>query len=98
AVIRLVSALGVAAVSAGAAGLIAQTESGGPRLEIVFTAGAHAEPVTGRVYVAISKTSDRTPIQQADSTGSPLFGANIEGLAAGQVAVIDARTLGHPIA
>ena len=34
--------------------------------------------MTGRVYVAISKTNDRTPIQQTDTNGVPLFGVNVE--------------------
>ena len=71
----------------------------GPRFEISFTRDARAEPVTGRVYVAISRTSDarRTPIQQTDVTGVPLFSIGVESLAAGQTAIIDAGTLGHPL-
>ena len=45
----------------------------GPRVEITFSAGARAEPVTGMVYVAISRDNQRTPIEQASPTGAPLF-------------------------
>ena len=55
----------------------------GPGFTISFPAGAHAGPITGRVYVAISKTNDRAPIQQTDTTGVPLFGVNVDALAPG---------------
>ena len=78
---------------------VAQTPAASPRFEITFAKSAHAEPITGRVYVAISRTSDanRTPIQQAGETGVPLFGVNIEQLAPGAPVVIDAKTFGHPV-
>jgi len=74
----------------------AQTE---PRIEITFSKQARAEPVTGRVYVALSRTSDarNTPIQQTDETGVPLFGLDVENLAAGAPAVINATTFGYPV-
>ena len=70
----------------------------GPRFEISFPAAARAEAVTGRVYVAISRTNDRSPIQQASPTGSPLFSRAIDQLAPGQTATIDVSDFGHPIA
>ncbi len=71
----------------------------GPRFEVSFSKAAHAAPITGRVYVAISRTFNgtRTPIAQTGETGSPLFGVNVDNLAAGASAVIDARTFGHPV-
>ena len=71
----------------------------GPKFEVSFSKAAHAAPITGRVYVAISRTFDgtRTPIAQTGETGSPLFGLNIVDLAPGAAAVIDARTFGHPV-
>ncbi len=88
--------------SLGAREVVAQGTAGaksGPRFEIAFAASAHAAPITGRVYVAISRTSDaqRTPISQSGETGVPLFGVNIEQLAAGKSAIIDAGTFGHPV-
>jgi putative esterase len=69
------------------------------RFDISFAATAHAEPVTGRVYVAISResTAQRTPIQQASPTGVPLFSAAVDALRPGQAATIDVSTFGHPI-
>ena len=69
------------------------------RFEISFSPAAHAAPITGRVYVAISRTNDptRTPIAQTGETGVPLFGVNVENLTAGAKAVIDDRAFGHPV-
>ena len=46
---------------------------------------ARNEPMTGRVYVALSRDNKRTPIQQAAPTGSPLFSSAVEGLKPGAV-------------
>jgi len=43
--------------------LAAQAPSKGLHVEISFTAGAHAEPVTGMVYLAISRDNRTVPIQ-----------------------------------
>jgi len=96
--IRIAIASGVAVSLATAATLARQASGPGPRIEISVPGSAHAQPITGRVYVAISKTNDRAPIQQADSTGSPLFGKNVEALAPGAAAVIGADDFGHPVA
>ncbi|MEO8619821.1 MAG: alpha/beta hydrolase-fold protein [bacterium] len=74
------------------------TTRSGPRFEISFAKAAHAEPITGRVYVALSRTGDaqRGPIQQTSETGVPLFGVNVDNLAAGKAATIDAATFGFP--
>jgi hypothetical protein len=81
-----------------------------PRFEITFDASVHTEPITGRVYVAITRDLDaqsagragaRGPawvIQQTGPTGVPLFGTNVEGLKPGAVALIDATAFGHPLA
>jgi hypothetical protein len=96
-VARLATGAAIAIALAGAA-LTAWQQAVGPRFEISFSAAAHGEAVTGRVYVALSKTNDRPPIQQADSTGSPLFARNVEALKPGAAAIIDAGDLGHPVA
>ncbi len=87
----------VVALCFGAASpLVAQ---GGPRFEISFARSAHAAPITGRIYVAISRVADTsgTPISRSGETGDPLFGRNVENLAPGQSAVIDVGTFGHPV-
>jgi hypothetical protein len=72
---------------------------GGARFEISFPTAAHAGPITGRVYVAISRLADTagTPIRRAGETGDPLFGRNVENLAPGQTVRLDASTFGHPV-
>ena len=74
-----------------------QVAASGPRFEITFTRAARAEPVTGRVYVAISRTNSPTPIAQASPTGAPLFSRAVEAQAPDQPAVIGASDLGHPV-
>jgi len=78
----------------------------GLRFEISFAPAVRAEPVTGRVYVAIGRDSGQparegrpatTPIQQVGPTGTPLFSRNVDALAPGQAAVIDSTDFGHPL-
>jgi hypothetical protein len=73
------------------------TTADGPRVEIVFTADARAEPVTGMVYLAISRDNRRTPIEQTGPTGSPLFSTYVDAFAPGRAAVVDSRAAGHPV-
>lgn len=88
---------GALALASGAGAQSPQRE--GPRFEVSFSRSAHAEPITGRVYVALTRTSDpvRTPIQQTGETGVPLFGVNVQQLAADRAVVIDAGAVGFPV-
>ena len=95
---RCSAGLLVATALASAGQLSARQQPAGPRFEISFPAAARGEAVTGRVYVAISRTNDRSPIQQASPTGAPLFSRAIDQLAPGQTATIDVSDFGHPIA
>ena len=96
---RFLLALLVAGALAPLAALAArQGAPGGLRFEITFSPSAHADPVTGRVYVAISRVNDRqTPIQQTSPTGVPLFSRGVDALAPGQAIVIDAGDVGYPV-
>lgn len=70
-----------------------------PVFTVSFAASARPEPVTGRVYVAISRTNDRqTPIRQAGPTGAPLFAVGVDQLTAGTEVRFAATTPGHPVA
>jgi hypothetical protein len=75
------------------------TPSAAPRIEITFAKSAHATPITGRVYVAFSRTNDerRTPIEQTGETGVPLFGTNVDQLSPGAAATINATAFGYPV-
>src|SRR6188472_788457 len=74
----------------------AQTRPG-PRVEISFTSAARAEPVTGMVYLAISKDNQSSPIQQTDPEGVPLFSAFVQDLKPGTPASITRENRGHPV-
>ena len=71
----------------------------GPRFAISFSKAAHPAEITGRVYVALSRTStaERGPIAQAGENGVPLFAVDVSGLDAGKAATIDASVFGHPV-
>src|SRR6185437_7760437 len=69
-----------------------------PRFEVSVSPSAHAVPITGRVYVAIARDLGHgSPIDQTGETGVPLFGVNVDGLAAGESAIVDAAVFGHPL-
>jgi enterochelin esterase-like enzyme len=85
-------------LACAAVGVAAQAPRGaGIRVEITFSPAARAEPVTGMVYVAISRDNQRTPIEQASPTGAPLFSKYVENLAPGTPATITADDRGHPL-
>src|SRR5258705_9326013 len=67
------------------------------RVQISFSAGAGAEPVTGMVYLAISK-DNQGPIQQTDPEGVPLFSKYVDQLKPGATVTIGAGDRGHPVA
>jgi hypothetical protein len=71
-----------------------------PRFEISFPASVHGQPITGRVFLAISRDSAPPPVANAGSLANttPLFGLDVSALPPGQSAVIDASTLGYPAA
>jgi hypothetical protein len=70
----------------------------GLRFKVSFPASAHAEAITGRVFVVISKKENPEPRLQVGSWGdtSPLFGADVDQLKAGEAALIDGAALGYP--
>ncbi len=67
------------------------------RFEITFPALAHSGAITGRVYVMIASKNDPEPRLQIGRTGAPFFGRDVEKLAPGQAAAIDATDLGSPV-
>jgi hypothetical protein len=80
------------------AGIIPVRAQSGPKFEVSFAASTHAGPITGRVFVIISKTDAREPRLQVGFWGgqTPFFGVDVEELEPGQAAVIDAGTPGYP--
>ncbi|MGI9103399.1 MAG: alpha/beta hydrolase [Terriglobales bacterium] len=90
---KLILALLLLAVAIGA-----QAQAAPTRFEFCFPASAHAQPVTGRVFVILARTSDPEPRLQAGWwwQQTPIYGADVAQLAPGVAAVLDASTFGHP--
>ncbi len=89
---------GAIAAAAFAVNAASQAAPASPSVEISFSKAARNEPVTGMVYLAISRTNDTTPIQQADTTGAPFFSKYVDQLAPDTPATIDTDDRGHPVA
>jgi hypothetical protein len=73
--------------------------AGATKFEISFPAGAHAGPITGRVFLVLTKTDKPEPRMVAGSWGDsgPLYGVDVNALGAEQAAVIDGDTFGAPV-
>jgi hypothetical protein len=82
------------------------------RFEVTFPTSAHSEPLTGRLFVIISRDISKcpTPIpsgalpvttceprNQAFRIGVPFFGRDVTELKPGTAAVIDGTDLGSPL-
>jgi len=76
------------------------------RFNVSFPVSAHAEPITGRVYVMITRSLEvmvrgerqkTEPRQQVGRTGVPFFGRDVTQLKPGQAAMIDETHLGSPV-
>jgi len=69
------------------------------RFEITYPAGVDNGPITGRVFVCISKNNQVEPRLQAGSYGGsvPFYGLDVNALKPGDSAVIDNSVLGFPI-
>ncbi|MGZ4822567.1 MAG: alpha/beta hydrolase-fold protein, partial [Terriglobales bacterium] len=79
-------------------GLVALAQTAGLRFQVSFPAAAHAQPITGRVFVIITRQERREPRLQAGwwFQQTPIYGADVSQLQPGQPAIIDASTLGYP--
>jgi hypothetical protein len=80
--------------------LLLAASLGAQQFEVSFPASAHAQPITGRVFVFLSRDSVPEPRFQAGgySASVPFFGVDVGALAPGGTAVVDAHTLGFPLA
>ncbi len=69
------------------------------KFEISFPASLNGEPITGRVFVMISKNAGAEPRFQAGSYNAsvPFYGLDVNALKPGENAVIDASVLGYPV-
>ena len=67
------------------------------RFEISFPESAHADPITGRVYLMVTRKPDTEPRFTFSRTGDPLFGLDVLALLPGQPSIIDGTVLGSPV-
>ena len=67
------------------------------KFEIRVPASVRSEPLTGRVYVIITRDSTREPRTLVGRVGAPLFGHDVERLAPGAPAIVDGTDLGTPV-
>ncbi len=67
------------------------------KFEISFSEEAHSEPITGRVYVMISRDSEREPRLQVGPTGVPFWGKDVVSLEPGESVAIDEDVFGYPL-
>jgi hypothetical protein len=86
--VRLAAQPPAPATRSTSSGQAGSAQAKGLRVEISFTSAARAEPVTGMVYLAISKDNQSAPIQQTDPEGVPLFSKYVEQLKPGGRMVI----------
>jgi hypothetical protein len=83
-------------LSAVPAGRTAPAET---KFEISYSASLDNGPITGRVFVMISKTDRVEPRLQAGSYNAsvPFYGLDVNALKPGDNAVVDASVLGYPV-
>ncbi len=86
-------------LTAAAAVTLAESPKSRLKLEVSFSAERRAQPVDGRVYVMLSKDEKEEPRFQISYrvSSQQIFGLDVDGLAPGKLAVVDAATLGFPI-
>lgn len=67
------------------------------KFEIRVPVSVRSEPLTGRVYVIISRDSTSDPHTQVARVGTPLFGHDVVRLAPGASATVSGMDLGTPV-
>lgn len=93
------AAIGCAGVALAAAGPHARPVKG-PTFAVSFPATRSAAALDGRIILLVSRDFEREPrehVEPDEPLSSPyLFGLNVEGMAAGQVIVLDEQAFGWP--
>jgi hypothetical protein len=66
--------------------------------DISFPAAVRAQPVTGRVFVVISRTASPDPrVQVLSEESPPFFAADVHAMQPGQSVTINQTTPGYPL-
>jgi hypothetical protein len=78
---------------------IGSAQSSGLSFSITFPNSIHPAPVTGRAFLIISRDSNPEPRFQIHpfDRGLPIFGRDVNALAAGAPVIIDATVPGYPL-
>jgi hypothetical protein len=76
-----------------------EADAPGQRFEISIPASVSDQPLTGRVFVMISRRDNPEPRLQVGfwNQTTPFFSADVERLSPGTPAVIDGKNLGYPV-
>jgi hypothetical protein len=67
------------------------------RFEVMFPEEAHAQAITGRVFLILTTSERREPRFQVSPYGVPFFGLDTKDLNPGEAVVIDATVPGYPL-
>lgn len=96
---RLSLLIGIAFCLSLWAGYSIQAQRSETRFEISYPASLDSGPITGRVFVMISRTDRVEPRLQAGSYGGsiPFYGLDVNGLKPAENAIIDGSALGFPV-
>src|SRR5579871_1224115 len=74
-------------------------QPGSPRFEISFAKEMSASPIDGHVLLLIANNNEKEPRFQVSfmaAESQQVFGLDVDGLAPGMPAIVDASTLGYP--
>jgi hypothetical protein len=96
---RAVVALLILVAAAGAADKQNAARPARPRFEISFPKEMSATPLDGHVLLLISNNDEKEPrfqISFMTAESAQVFGVDVDALAPGSPAVVDASTLGYP--
>jgi hypothetical protein len=78
---------------------LGQAQTRGLQFSISFPESSSKEPLDGRLLLLVSTDSSREPRFQIneDLTTQQVFGVNVDGLRAGQQAIVGANAFGYPV-
>jgi hypothetical protein len=85
------------ATLAATASAQAVTRGAPSRFEVVVPASTRPGALTGRLVLVVSRTQTPEPRLQVSPQGPAIFGVDLDRLAAGRPAVVDAQSVGFPV-
>jgi Putative esterase len=71
-----------------------------PQFDVSFPGSARSQPLTGRIFVVLSKKDSPEPRFQASNwrnSETPFFALDVDQMKPGQIAVINAAATGYPL-